>query len=201
MKNLLIILFSALAITGCRKEEPKCRPYLDAVRDGTIPRKTTTVTLTDSLKYELDYVRDQDYKDYPHFCYGHLELNKTDFTTALAAVTKKYNADSTHHFYMLAQGADLCNNAPLKADQIKYLQVHYIDKYNNGWLDFINLSNDKTTSYRDSGYASVAIYLLMKKSGITNLPSTTEFRNKDFDRLKIKRVKPKDDPLYRLANP
>ena len=203
MKNLLLLLSALLITVGCAKSEPasKCRPYSEAVKDGTIARRTTSVTLSDSITYELDYVRDQDYKDYPHFCFGFKELNDKDFRTALSTVTKKYDADNCSRFYMLAEGANICNKAILKKEQIKYLLVHYKDKDNYGWFDFVNLSNNKTESYRDSGYASVSIYFLMKRTGITEFPSTTEFRNIAFDFTNVKRLDRKDDPLYRLANP
>lgn len=203
MKSMIILLSVVFLATGCKKSEPvsKCRPYLEAVKDGTIPRKTTTVNLTDSLSYELDYVRDQEYRDYPRFCYGHLELNANDFRTALAAVTRKYSADSTHRFYMFAEGADICNKDTLKAKQIKYLLINYIAKDKTTWFDFVNLTTGITTRHPDSGAASVYIYLLMKKTGITHLPSNTTFKNKDFDFSNVRLLDRKDDPLYPEANP
>jgi len=201
MKSLSIFFFLALAITGCKKEEAKCRPYLEAVKDGTIPQKTTTVNLSDSLTYTLDYVREQDYKDYPHFCFGYKELNHINFKTALHTVAKKYSIDTTYGFYILSEGSDICNNGILNLNQVKYLLVDYFDKDNNAWFDFVDLTTGKTESHQNSGLASVSIYFLMKRTGIVNLPSMTEFRNEDFDRAKGKWLSRKYDPLFKLANP
>jgi hypothetical protein len=86
MRKILLLII-IIVFASCNKS--KCRPYSDAINDGSIPRKTTTITLSDSTTYELDYVRDHEgYRDKPFFCYGHLELDNNAFAKAAAPFLK-----------------------------------------------------------------------------------------------------------------
>jgi len=200
MKSICLFILLCLQLISCQEKKSSCTPYLDLVKDGKKERKTTSVSLSDSTKYELDYVRDQNYKDYPTFCYGHLEISERNFTNALKSITDKHRSDNTYMFYTICQDSDICRGEVLEYKDIKALLVNYTDKDNNAYFDFIDLKTNKTETHRDSGFASVYIYFLMKKSGVTHLPSIIEFRNKDFNLKSVKPLDRRKDPLYKLAN-
>jgi hypothetical protein len=194
MRKILLLII-IIVFASCNKS--KCRPYLDAVRDGSIPRKTTTLTLSDNLIYELDYVRDQLYNEERFFCFGYLEQDYATFNKAADVILAGNNYKNVHTIDLLCDGADICHDKPANASNIKGLLVQYADEENRAWMDHINLITGEKKSYRDSGgYASIKMYLLMEKSGLGQHPSCIELRNKDRDMRKLSIISRWDDKLY-----
>ena len=197
-KSLLIVVLIAL-LFSCGKEK-KCRPYLDAVRDGSIERKTTILTLSDSLTYEMDYVRDQMYNDELFFCFGLLEQDNKTFKKAADVILAGMNYKNVHTIDLLCDSADICHGQPAKYDNAKGLIIQYADDDNRAWIDHVNLITGEKKTYRDSGgFASIKMYLLMEKIGLSQDPSMIEISNKDIELKKLFVISRADDDLYKEA--
>lgn len=201
MKKLLFLLIVLTAFTFRFENPASCRPYIEAVKNGTASTASSSIVFNDGSERQLDYVRGQDYRDYPHFCFGYLELGNKEYTQILNKLTPKYSADSTYAIAAFAQGDNLEEGNSLRQGNIRYLMAKYRNSRGDACLDVINLSDGTVESHGDSGYASAHIYLHMQKTGFKNKASVTEIRNTDFDKSTLQFLPSLKDPLYKLANP
>ena len=200
MKKLFFLLIILTAFTFRFENPAPCRPYIEAIKDGTASTASASIVFNDGSERQLDYVRGQDYRDYPHFCFGYLELGKKEYTQILDKLMPNYSAESTYAITAFAQGDNLEEGNSLRQGNIRYLMAKYRNSRGDACLDVVNLSNNTVESFGDSGYASAHIYLHMQKTGLKNTPSQTEIRNVDFDKSTLHFLPVAKDPLYRLPN-
>lgn len=201
MKKLFLLLIILTAFVFRVENPTSCRPYIEAVKDGTASTVSSSILFNDGSERQLDYVRGQDYRDYPHFCFGYVELDIKEYTALLKKLTPRYSADSTYAIYALAQTDNLEAGDAVHQENIRYLMAKYRNSRGDACLDVINLNDNTVESHGDSGYASAHIYLQMQKTGFKNTASVTEIRNTDFDKSTLQFLPSLKDPLYKLANP
>jgi hypothetical protein len=195
--NKLLTLFLLLALCSCSKE-PACRPYLEAVKDSSVTHKTTIVNFNDSLSYELDYVRDQMYREKTFYCFGYLELNRKKFQEVAAASIKGYNPSSVIKINFIGKGKNMCRGDKIDLADIQAILVYYLDndKYLN--LDYTDFTTGVKESHKVSGsYSSVSRYYIFEKSKMKDKPFTVTLRYKYFkDDGTMRLISKSDDEVY-----
>jgi len=200
--NKLLTLFLLLAFCGCKKSTSACRPYLDAVKDGSIPRKTTQIKFSDSLSRELDYVRDQMYKEKTFYCFGYLELNRAAFLNTVKDYIKSYDPATVYSVDFIGKGKNICSGDSIDPSDIKALLVYHTDKDSYLTLDYVNLATGTKESNRISNvYASVSMYHIFEKSKIKDKPFLVTVKDKDIkDDGHIRFISKRDDRLYKQVH-
>lgn len=199
--STLLLLTGFLFSFFC--EAQTCRSYKEAIADGSVPFKTTTLKFDSGLQFELDYVRDQEnYRQYPYHCFGYADLPVSTIKKALSTHLNTYNTEDIVCVQLYCKGAAICDNEPITDSNIEHIQVCYVDENGNAVTDYINLAQNTTEHYKISSlYASASIYYLFDVANITNNPSIIRFQNIDFDKSrKINYIKQKDDHYFMKAN-
>lgn len=203
MKQLFILCLLTILMASCSRSGT-CRPYSEAIKDGSIERKYTHLVInSDTL--ELDYVRDQIYKDTVPFCYGNIDLEQKDFELATESFLKGYDPEKVRAVLLFCEGKDICNGDVVSLDDAHYLYILHVDGKNNGLIDYVNIATGQNeTHYVSDFYASVTIHHLMNKSGIKKHPSAVALYNSSFNRerlLKVNWTSKGKDMLWHEAHP
>ncbi len=197
-KTLFTICIIFLAAFTAKAQ---CITYSQAIKNGTQPYKTTTLTVNDSLVYELEYVRDQDgYRDFPFHCYGHLELEEKDFSDVCREYIKDYAVDSVGHIYLIGDGRDICNGETVSSSDIKGVLLYYVAPDGYLTLDHINFETGEKTSRKvHNATSSVTTYCIFEQQKPQENALVIALYNKDFN-PKFKTIKRRNDLLYLEAN-
>ena len=134
--KFILLLYLFFLLPACKQSS--CMTYSEAIEKGLYERKTTTLVMNkDTL--ELDYVRDQMYKDSIPFCYGNLDLEKEDFERVTKDILKGYNPENVRAVHLFSEGRDICNSDTIDIDAARYLYILRTDDKNNGIIDFLDL--------------------------------------------------------------
>lgn len=197
-KTLLTICLIFLAAFTA---EAQCISYSQAIKNGTAPYKTTTLTVNDSLVYELEYVRDQaNYRDFPFHCYGHLELKEKDFSDACREYIKDYAVTTIAHMYIIGDGRDICNGETVSSNDIKGVLLYYVAQDGYLTLDHINFETGEKTSRKvHDATSSVSIYCIFGLQKPQDNALIIGLFNKDFN-TEYRAIKKRNDLLYLEAN-
>lgn len=195
MKKVFFVLILA-TLFSCKKEST-CRSYSDAIKQGDVERKTTVLNVNDSLSFELNYVRDQLYKEKMPFCYGRLELENDAFGKIISVIAPQYSSKKVVAVTLCGEGVNICNSEVYNLDDIKSYLVYYIDVGGNVFLDFYNKNTGVVETYPVSNvYATVKMYFLMERSGIVNYPSSIDIVNTSVKGENFKFINKLNDTLY-----
>lgn len=161
-----------------------------------------TFVFNDSLSHELEYVRDQMYKDSVFFCFGHKDLQQKQFEQVALNFIQGYNFKNVLKIELLGKGKNICFNETISKADVKGVLLGYLDDDDNFWMDYINFKTGIKEKHRASAmYASVSKYFLFKKTSVTNKPSLIDFRNKSFETSRtINTISKASDPFFKEAH-
>jgi len=194
MKKLILCLFAWICVS-CN-DNPSCMTYQEALDSGRVDRKTTMLHLRDSLKLELDYVREMKFKDKIPFCYGQLKLDEQVFQKAVAHLAADYISLPVLKIELLCGERDACHNVKIDATNIQALLVYYTDKQNKIRLDYVSLETGETeTQSINNAHCRISMYYLFDRTGIKKHPALIALINKAADTEQLNYME-REEALY-----
>ncbi|HYD91859.1 MAG TPA: hypothetical protein VEA37_10280, partial [Flavobacterium sp.] len=151
------LLVCAILFLSCKKES-QCMPYSEALKKGLHERKTTAFIINNDT-IELDYVRDQVYKDSIPFCFGYIERGQEEFSELTQSFLEDYDPENVKAVSLFCEGRDICHGDSVSAGDARFIYIAHIDSGNYAAVDFINIKTGKKESHRVSElYATVQIH-------------------------------------------
>lgn len=194
-----IYLFVMCSLLASCKEEKSCLSYDEAVAQGVIDKKTSSIKINDTLSYTLKFVMDKENGKHGYYCTGLLELQQYDFNKA-AGFLKDYDYTKIAQLIVFFEDTDLCKGEIPAMKDVKAYMVYYVDKDNYLTTDYY-APHKKTETYRVSDIWGGVVVNQLFESGIKNLPSVIVVDNMSFDISKTKMIKKNQDQLFKNSHP
>ncbi len=189
-------------ISCSKQKEKECLSYEEAVAQGKIEHKTSSMIVNDSLRFTLDHVLDKNDEKFGfgYYCVGSLDLAQNDFNTVATTFLKGYNLEKVNQFIPHFEGIDLCKGGvPDIPKDVKGYMVYYCNDENYVLADYVNLATgDKETYQVSEAYGTVKVHYLFKSVTSKNLPGAISIKNKGFilQPSQVKFLKKEQDTLY-----